>query len=189
MTFRNIITEVIAWLQQDGRISYRVLKRQFDLDDADLEDLKDGLLFAYPVVDEDGRGLVWTGDHPTPKADARPSADAEHRFRTALLAVIMLLQRDQRVTYRTLKNALGINGALLTDIRQELRLRRLAIDEAGEVLVWAGETRFFPQPTKRLRHCDDIPSVACSPISSRGHGDRNEWATSFSTRCAYRAIV
>jgi class 3 adenylate cyclase len=43
-------------------VSYGALKRRFDLDDAYLEDLKGEILFAYPVVDEDGRGLVWTGD-------------------------------------------------------------------------------------------------------------------------------
>jgi hypothetical protein len=36
MTFRDIIAEVIAWLQQDTPVSYRVLKRQFDLDAAAL---------------------------------------------------------------------------------------------------------------------------------------------------------
>ena len=37
--------------------------RQFALDEADLEDLKEAILFAHPqVVDEAGRGLVWTGD-------------------------------------------------------------------------------------------------------------------------------
>src|SRR4029453_6388269 len=34
----------------------------FGLDEYYLNDLKDELLFAHPVVDEDNRGLVWTGD-------------------------------------------------------------------------------------------------------------------------------
>src|SRR5882724_9930546 len=50
-------------LQQHGRVSYRALKRQFAIDDVYLEDLKDAVLFAHPqVVDEGGRGLVWTVD-------------------------------------------------------------------------------------------------------------------------------
>ncbi len=49
-------------LQEKGRITYRTLKREFDLADDALEDLKDELLFSYPEITEvDGRGLVWNG--------------------------------------------------------------------------------------------------------------------------------
>ena len=67
-------------LQQHGRATYRALQRQFDLDDAYLEDLKDALLFAHPVADEPGRGLVWTGEAdamPTSPPTPPPSADPE----------------------------------------------------------------------------------------------------------------
>jgi class 3 adenylate cyclase/predicted ATPase len=63
MTFEEILDQVLAMLQRRGRVSYRALARQFALDEAYLEDLKDAILFAHPqVVDEAGRGLVWTGD-------------------------------------------------------------------------------------------------------------------------------
>ena len=63
MTFNDILSQTIAMLQQHGRVSYRALKRQFALDDDYLEDLKEAILFAHPqVVDEGGRGLVWTVD-------------------------------------------------------------------------------------------------------------------------------
>ena len=69
MTFKEVLVQVIAWLQQDQRISYRALQRQFALDDEYLADLTDALLYAYPQVRDDGRGLVWTGPSegvPTP---------------------------------------------------------------------------------------------------------------------------
>ena len=62
MTFDDILAQVIDLLKRQGRVSYSALKRRFDLDDDYLNDLKDELLFAHPVVDEDNRGLVWTGD-------------------------------------------------------------------------------------------------------------------------------
>src|SRR5262245_14712498 len=63
MTFEELLDQVLAMLQRRGRVSYRTLTRQFALDEADLEDLKEAILFATPqVVDEAGRGLVWTGD-------------------------------------------------------------------------------------------------------------------------------
>src|SRR6266540_706148 len=68
-SFEEILDQVLAMLQRRGRVSYRTLARQFALDEASLEDLKEGILFAYPhAVDEAGRGLVWTGDAGTPSA-------------------------------------------------------------------------------------------------------------------------
>ena len=40
MKFSAIVEQVLAMLQRQGRISYRALKREFDLDDAYIEDLK-----------------------------------------------------------------------------------------------------------------------------------------------------
>ena len=48
MTFKEVLAQVVDWLQENKRISYRALKRQFDFDDEYLEDLKDELLFSHP---------------------------------------------------------------------------------------------------------------------------------------------
>jgi hypothetical protein len=63
MTFEEILDQAIAMLQRRGRLTYGTLKRQFQLDDAALDDLKDELIYGQRVAaDEDGRVLVWTGD-------------------------------------------------------------------------------------------------------------------------------
>src|SRR5215813_5858557 len=62
MTFDDILAQIIDLLKRQGRVSYSALKRRFDLDDDYLNDLKNELLFAHPVIDEENRGLVWTGD-------------------------------------------------------------------------------------------------------------------------------
>jgi len=63
MTFEEILDQVLAMLQRRGRVSYRAVMRQFALDEAYLEDLKEAILFAHShIIDEAGRGLVWTGD-------------------------------------------------------------------------------------------------------------------------------
>jgi TOMM system kinase/cyclase fusion protein len=69
MTFDEVLTQVLALLQHQGRVSYGALKRRFDLDDDYLKDLKDEILFTFPqIVDEAGRGLVWVGDTGSPPA-------------------------------------------------------------------------------------------------------------------------
>jgi hypothetical protein len=75
MTFKEVLAQVLEWLQHDQRLSYRAVKRQFTLTDDYFEDLKDALLYAYPQVRDDGRGLVWTGD--VGPASAAPSAPVE----------------------------------------------------------------------------------------------------------------
>jgi class 3 adenylate cyclase/tetratricopeptide (TPR) repeat protein len=71
VTFKEVLAQVIEWLQQDKRLSYRALKRQFALDDDYLDDLKAELIeVRHVAVEEDGRVLVWTGDvDPAPIAE------------------------------------------------------------------------------------------------------------------------
>ena len=44
MTFEEILDQAIAMLQRRGRLTYRTLKRQFQLDEAQLDALKDELI-------------------------------------------------------------------------------------------------------------------------------------------------
>ena len=65
MTFEEVLNEAVALLQRQGRVAYRVLKRQFDLEDDYLEDLKEAILYAHPQVRDDGP--------PVPHVDLRPA--------------------------------------------------------------------------------------------------------------------
>jgi class 3 adenylate cyclase/predicted ATPase len=63
MTFEEIVDQAIEMVRRRGQVSYRMLKRQFDLDDASFEDLKDEILYSQShIVDDEGRGLAWRGD-------------------------------------------------------------------------------------------------------------------------------
>src|SRR5262249_59805418 len=62
MTFEEILDQAIAMLQRRGRLTYGALKRQFELDDTYLDDLKAELIEGQRLpVDERGRVLLWTG--------------------------------------------------------------------------------------------------------------------------------
>ena len=76
MTFYEVLEQVLALLQQHGRVTYRALKRQFALDDDYIEDLKAELIQARRLaVDEQGAVLVWSGS--TAGAPDLPSPDSQ----------------------------------------------------------------------------------------------------------------
>ena len=63
MGFYDVLDQVLDLLRRRGRVTYRALQREFQLDDAFLEDLKEELIYGQKLaVDEDGRVLVWVGD-------------------------------------------------------------------------------------------------------------------------------
>ena len=89
MDILEVLDEVVSLLQQRRRVTYRILKRQFALDDEALEDLKAELLFSHPEIAEvEGQGLAWTDEaeiaqasppSPQPKTTpAQPSVASVH---------------------------------------------------------------------------------------------------------------
>jgi class 3 adenylate cyclase/predicted ATPase len=73
MDYDAVLAQVLALLQQEQRVAYRVLKRRLQLDDETLEDLKDDLIYAKKLaVDEEGRVLVWTGGTSNAPTTASP---------------------------------------------------------------------------------------------------------------------
>ncbi len=63
MKFYEVVEQVRMLLQREGRVSYRALKREFDLDDTYLEDLKAELIDAKQLAIDEGErcrcGLVF----------------------------------------------------------------------------------------------------------------------------------
>ena len=80
MDFVAVLDQVIALLRQRGRLTYSTLKRQFQLDEATLEDVKNELIEGQRLaVDERGNVLVWTGDTRTAPSGASTPVDAPVR--------------------------------------------------------------------------------------------------------------
>src|SRR5215470_9715585 len=85
MTFDDILEQVITLLKRQGRVSYRALKRRFDLDEDYIEDVKIELIKAQHLArDEDGEILVWVGESggvplsASPPIQAEPQPPAQH---------------------------------------------------------------------------------------------------------------
>src|SRR5215471_414848 len=92
MDFVAIVDQVITLLRQRGRMTYRTLQRQFQLDDEALHDLTDEILYAHPEVRDDaGRGLVWTREggptHPS-SSTMLPTVPHPAQPETALAATL-----------------------------------------------------------------------------------------------------
>ena len=74
MKFSAVVEQVLDMLQRQGRVSYRALKREFELDDDLLADLKEELLYAHAQeVQEEGPGLAWVGAAPVSSSKNRSS--------------------------------------------------------------------------------------------------------------------
>jgi hypothetical protein len=107
MTFEEILDQALAMLQRRGRVTYSTLRLQFQLDDEQLAALKDELLYSQPyVLDDAGRGLVWTGDTDTPP-DRFPSSQApapaeSPQGRTAQVAPVPVAPRSADAERRQL---------------------------------------------------------------------------------------
>jgi hypothetical protein len=139
MTFEEMLDQALAMLQRRGRVTYRTLQRQFYLDDDTLSDLRDALLYAHPEVHDDaGRGLVWAGE--SSRASQRALAGLLRYYGDAAVLVLIraLLQREGRLSYRSLRRICGLDETGLADLREALLFQGLARDEDGKGLVWIG---------------------------------------------------
>ena len=71
MDFVAVVDQVIALLRQRGHLTYRTLQLQFQLDAEYLAALKDELIEGQRLAaDEDGRVLVWRGEHASASVPA-----------------------------------------------------------------------------------------------------------------------
>jgi hypothetical protein len=83
-------------------------------------------------------------------------------FDDILAQVLDLLQREKRVSYRALKVRFQLDDDLLEAVKDELiYAKKLAVDEDGRVLVWAGAQAAAPSPA----HAP--PALAASPLTEQ----------------------
>lgn len=83
MKFSEIVKQAVALLQDSGRVSFRALKMEFDLDDDQLDVLKEELIEARRLArDENGKALIWVGNqeatHPPAEPALKPQSPATY---------------------------------------------------------------------------------------------------------------
>lgn len=68
-------------------------------------------------------------------------------FDELLEQLITLLQKQGRVSYGAIKRRFDLDDAYLDDLKTELiEAQRLAVDENGRLMVWAGDTASASPP-------------------------------------------
>src|SRR5262245_57389089 len=136
MTFEEILTQAMAMLQRQGRVSYRALKRQFDLDDAYVEDVTLELIEVHRVaVDQDNTMLVWTGGAAAPPT-ASPAADRGRPPDTAPLTYTPPYLAEKILTSRAaLEGERKQVTVLFADLKGSTELIRDLDPEAAQHLL------------------------------------------------------
>jgi class 3 adenylate cyclase/tetratricopeptide (TPR) repeat protein len=134
ITFEEILDHAIAMLQRRGRLTYGTLKRQFQLDDAALEDLKNELIEGQRLAaDERGNVLVWTGD--TAAAAAPAAAPAPVQAQAPLTYTPPHLTDKILATRTTLEGERKQVTVLFADLKDSTELIRGLDPEAAQALL------------------------------------------------------
>ena len=95
MKFSEVVDQAAALLERKKRLSYRALKREFELDDAALEDLKDELIDIQELAaDKDGKMLVWVDKSHSVKTIIEPRPQSPARYTPKHLAEKILQSRS-----------------------------------------------------------------------------------------------
>jgi hypothetical protein len=136
VTFDEVLEQALEMLRRRGRVSYRALKVQFQLDDTLLEILRDEIVEVHQLArDQEGKMLVWTGAAASPSVPASsPTPDhgrAPLTYTPPYLAEKILTsrsalagERKQVTAYGTIVRgwALAVQGQWETGIAQTREL-------------------------------------------------------------------
>jgi class 3 adenylate cyclase/predicted ATPase len=134
MDFVALVDQVIALLRQRGRVTYRTLQRQFQLDADTLADLLGELRYAHQeALREDEQGLIWTDEarptSPAPAQPAAPGVQAPLTYTPAYLAAQILTSRS------ALEGERKQVTVLFADIKDSTELIRNLDPEAAQQLL------------------------------------------------------
>jgi len=109
------------------------------------------------------------------------------KFYEVVEQVRALLQRQERASYRALKQEFNLDDEYLEDLKTELiEAQRIAVDEGGTVLVWTGAAS-VPSSTFQVPRSTQPPSPSFqssgvlhpTPYVSRAAGERRQLTVMF----------
>ncbi len=134
MTFDEVLEQALEMLRRRGRVSYRALQVQFQLDDTLLEILKDEIVEVHQLArDQEGKMLVWTGDTASPSVPA--SAPAPDHGRAPLTYTPPHLAEKILTSRSALEGERKHVTVLFADIKDSTELIKDLDPEAAQQLL------------------------------------------------------
>jgi class 3 adenylate cyclase/tetratricopeptide (TPR) repeat protein len=184
MNLLEIISQVRSFLEHNGRVSVRMLRRQFDLDDETLEDLKEELVEVQRVAaDEGGRVLVWTGPAPGGSGEvARPTSETPSNERKPASYTPKHLARRILTSRSAIEGERKQVTVLFADVKGSLELAEQVDPEAWHHIL----ERFFEilaegvhrfEGTVNQYTGDGIMALFGAPIAHEDHAQRACYAS------------
>jgi class 3 adenylate cyclase/tetratricopeptide (TPR) repeat protein len=132
--FVAVVDQAIALLRQRGRLTYRTLQLQFQLDDTHLQALTDELIKGQRLAaDEDGEVLVWTGEPGT--AASTPSALVESPGQAPLTYTPPYLAEKILTSRSAMEGERKQVTVLFADLKGNTELIRDLDPEAAQTLL------------------------------------------------------
>ena len=136
MDFVAVVDQAIALLRQRGRLTYRTLQLQFQLDAEHLEALKDELIEGQRLaVDEAGRVLVWSGASGATASPAATSSSGESPPQTLLAYTPPYLAEKILTSRSALEGERKQVTVLFADLKGSTELIRDLDAEAAQRLL------------------------------------------------------
>jgi class 3 adenylate cyclase len=179
VSFLEVVRGARAHLQEQGRVSLRALRREFELDDDALEELVEELVDVQEVASRQKNILVWAGDSapspaPLPSATAEEPAPAERSPRD---------YTPHHLADKILQSKSALEGerkqvtVLFADVKGSMELAEQVDPE-----VWHGVLdRFFQILSEGIHRFegtvnqytgDGIMALFGAPISHEDHAQR-----------------
>jgi class 3 adenylate cyclase/predicted ATPase len=134
VTFDEVLGQALEMLRRRGRMSYRALKAQFQLDDDLLDLLRDEIVEVHQLArDQEGKMLVWTGDTASPVVP--PAAPAPDHGRDPLTYTPPYLAEKILTSRSALEGERKQVTVLFADIKDSTELIKDLDPEAAQQLL------------------------------------------------------
>jgi class 3 adenylate cyclase len=134
VTFDEVLGQALEMLRRRGRVSYRALKAQFQLDDDLLDLLRDEIVEVHQLArDQEGKMLVWTGDTASPVVP--PAAPAPDHGRDPLTYTPPYLAEKILTSRSALEGERKQVTVLFADIKDSTELIKDLDPEAAQQLL------------------------------------------------------
>ena len=141
MNFARVLKEVLWCLVTEGSMSYRRIKRGFDLDDDALEDVRREMISTLRIAaDVDGELLVWAPDGRAARSESvalpQPLAALRHAQKPTALAA----ERDFPVAARVASAPVAPAAVAAAPDAERRQLTVMFCDLVGSTALSTGWT-------------------------------------------------